>query len=80
MTRSALKKIENAGGKEGVAASPAKAGGGRKRKANVDADGDDAEGNTTPKPKKSRAKAGKKAAAELGEFTLSRIKQNQADI
>ncbi|KAK3716866.1 hypothetical protein LTR37_006216 [Vermiconidia calcicola] len=60
MTRTAMKKIEKAGGKEGVEAAPA-TGGGKKRKAADD--GNDAEA----KPKKKGGRNPKKAAAELAD-------------
>ncbi|KAK3717216.1 hypothetical protein LTR37_005925 [Vermiconidia calcicola] len=60
MTRTAMKKIEKAGGKEDIEAAPA-TGGGKKRKAADD--GDDAEA----KPKKKGGRKPKKAAAELAD-------------
>lgn len=60
MTRGTLKKIENAGGREGVAASPAK-GAAKKRKGKADIPIDTGDDEETPKPKKAR---GKKARSE----------------
>ena len=59
MTRTALKKIEKAGGKEGVAATPAKAGGSGKKRKGAAEDGDDAEPTPTKK------KPGRKAKKEV---------------
>ena len=73
MTRSALKKIADAGGKEGVAGDPKKvAAAGTKRKGKADADGGDDEEAATPKKKgkggrKPKKDASPKASPEAGE-------------
>ena len=64
MTRTALKKVENAGGKDGVEASPTK-GTPRKRKTKGDADDEET------KPKKKRGKQAKKSPSPA-EGTYSR--------
>ena len=62
MTRSALKKIADAGGKEGVEASPTKPkAGGKKRKAKDEGDDEEAK-----MPKKGGKKPKKSASPEKG--------------
>lgn len=69
MTRSILKKVEKAGGKEGVEASPEKAAaGGKKRKGKAGGDGDDAE--EKPKKRGRPAKKDVKKAVEGKLFLL----------
>lgn len=69
MVRGVLKKVEKAGGKDGVEASPAKAtpakAGGRKRKSAVVAEvDDDAEADNNGGVSKPKAKRGQKSAKE----------------
>ena len=73
MTRSALKKIADAGGKEGVTGDPKKvAAAGNKRKGKADTDGGDDDEAATPKKKgkggrKPKKDASPKASPEAGE-------------